>query len=339
MRKQTVLLIITFMLGAASITKASNYTKPKFGQPGDPNIQYFGRWDFSQKNEYASYWGGAYLVTNFDGTTVKLKVGNQTNYFAKIDNGPWISYISASGTINLTPQPLTTGTHHLIVAQGKDYNYEFKFDGLLLDDGAKTYRPATSDNLIEWIGDSITAGYTDPQADVSDYAWLCSDSLHCEHTQIAYPGINLVSGYPTNGMDTQYFKERCLKYPSAAEWDFQRYTPKLIVINLGTNDTNHKIADSLFQADYTAFLRKLRKKFPAAEIFAMKTFCKTKAGATAAAVKARNDAGDKAVHYIDTTGWLTVTNDFTDHTHPSVSGHMKAARHLAEILAPYLNKH
>ena len=68
----------------------------------------------------------------------------------------------------------------------------------------------------------------------------------------------------------------------------------------------------------------------------MKTFCKTKAGATSAAVKSRNDAGDPAVHYIDTTGWLTETDDFTDHTHPSIAGHIKAARHLTEILAPYL---
>ena len=332
MKTQRILIAIVLILTGLSV-----YSKPKSGELGDKNIRYFGRWDFGQKDEYASYWGGAYLTTRFSGTTIKIKVGNKTNYYAKIDNGPWISYLGASGVIDLTPQPLENGVHSLTVAQGKDYSYEFKFDGLLLDDGAKTLKPDTSPNLIEWIGDSITTGYTDAQANVSDYAWLCSDSLHCEHTQIAYPGINLVSGYPHNGMDQQYFKERSLAYPDAALWDFQRYTPKLIVINLGTNDTNHKIADSLFQKVYTDFLVKIRAKFPKAQIFAMRTFCKTKIGATSAAVKSRNDAGDQAVHYIDTTDWLTETDDFTDHTHPSIKGHIKAAKHLMEILSPYLN--
>src|SRR5258706_15985119 len=60
------------------------------GGVGDANIKYFGRWDTSSSTtQYVSDWGGAYLKVNFSGTTVKIKVGNTTNYFAKIDNGPW----------------------------------------------------------------------------------------------------------------------------------------------------------------------------------------------------------------------------------------------------------
>ena len=81
------------------------------GALGDSNIKYFGRWDFSNTTQYISYWGGAYIKVNFTGTTVKIKVGNTTNYYARIDNGPWVSYIGASGTVNLTPTPLTGGTH------------------------------------------------------------------------------------------------------------------------------------------------------------------------------------------------------------------------------------
>lgn len=310
--------------------------KEKLVAPTDAHIKYIGRWEFDNSAQYASYWGGAYLKVGFTGHHIKLKVGNRTNYYAKIDNGPWISYFNASGTIDLTPVELPGNKHTLIVAQGKDYNYEFKFEGLVLDPKGKTLPAAVEKNLIEWIGDSITTGYTDEQANVADYAWVCSDSLHCEHTQIAYPGINLVSGYPKNGMDKQYFKTRCLAFPDAQPWNFSRYTPKVIVINLGTNDTNHKVADSLFRDTYTVFLTRLRQQFPIAEIFAMKTFAKTKGEATAAAVRLRNAAGDTAVHFIDTTGWLTETSDFTDHTHPSVVGHLKAAAQLRKVLSPYI---
>jgi lysophospholipase L1-like esterase len=336
MNLKRIYTIALLLAGLHSIAKAAFLQEEKEITPNDRHISYIGRWDFTNPAEYASYWGGAYLRVGFTGRHVKLKVGNKTHYFAKIDNGPWVSYLNASGIIDLTATPLSGGKHLLSIAQGKDYSYEFKFDGLILDRKARTFTADQQPHLIEWIGDSITTGYTDEQANVSDYAWICSDSLNCEHTQIAYPGINLVSGYPKSGMDQQYFKERSLAYPDAASWDFTRYTPTVIVINLGTNDTNHKIADSLFQHVYTVFLGKLRAKFPKAEIFAMKTFAKTKGTATEAAVKDRNAAGDNAVHFIDTTGWLTEVSDFTDHTHPSVSGHMKAASYLRTILAPYL---
>jgi len=317
--------------------KEERALRKKYGEPGDPNIRYFGRWDFSDPDQFMSYWGGAYIKVNFSGTSVKIKIGNKSNYYAKIDGGPWVSYLNAEDVIDLTPVPLAAGEHTLSVAQGKDYNYVFSFEGLLLDDGAKTMAPVVSPNLIEYIGDSITTGYTDAQADVSDYAWICSENLNCEHTQIAYPGINLVCGYSSNGMSEQYFKQRSLAYLDSKSWDFAAYTPKLIVINLGTNDTNHKIPDFLFQSVYLDFLTKIRNKFPTAEIFVLKTFSGTKAIATLGAVNSRNKLGDNRVHYVDTSGWLNDKEDFNDSAHPNVKGHLKAAALLQGVLARYIS--
>jgi lysophospholipase L1-like esterase len=304
----------------------------------DPNIKYFGRWDFSNSTLYVSYWGGAYFKVKFTGTTAKVKVGNTSNFYAKIDNGPWTSYIGASGTINLTPTALSNGIHSLSVAQGKDYDYLFKFQGLVLDNGAVTSAPAVGTDLIEYIGDSITAGFTDPQANVSDYAWACSEALGTEHTQIAYPGICLVSGYTTEpGLDVGYFKLQGPNYPSSANWNFANYTAKIVVINLGTNDNNKAVPDATFQSSYTTFLNNVRSRFPNAEIFAMRTFANVKAAPTQAAVNARIAAGDSKVHYVNTNGWLTAgSSDFTDGLHPSVSGHIKVSNQLQPILAPYL---
>jgi lysophospholipase L1-like esterase len=198
-------------------------------------------------------------------------------------------------------------------------------------------------DLIEWIGDSITAGYTDAQADVSDYAWVASEALGTEHTQIAYPGIALVSGFGINsdktGMDVQYFKLQSLAFTNSLNWDFTRYTPKVAVINLGTNDAGAGVSDSLFQSDYISFLANVRAKLPNAEIFVLRCFNGSKAAPTAAAVNARNAAGDSKVQFITTDGWLTPgsgSSDFTDGTHPSVAGHMKVAAKLEPIIAPFL---
>jgi lysophospholipase L1-like esterase len=310
------------------------------GAVGDPNIKYFGRWDFtSSTTQYVSYWGGAYLRVKFTGTTVKIKVGNTSNFYAKIDNGAWTSYIGGTGTINLTPTPLASGTHTVSVAQGKDYDYVFNFQGLVLDAGATTSAPPVATDLIEWIGDSITAGYTDPQADLNDYAWVCSEAMGTEHTQIAYPGVCLVSGFSGTkpGMDGQYFKLQSAAYPSSVAWDFTKYTAKLVVINLGTNDSNDAVPAATFQSSMTTFLSSVRTKFPDAEIFVIECF---KGGImsapTIAAINARHAAGDGKVIYIDTTNWLTTT-DYTDGLHPTVAGHIKVSNLLQPILSPYLS--
>lgn len=303
----------------------------------DSNIKYFGRWDFSNPSNYVSYWGGAYLKVNFSGTTVKVKVGNTSNFYAKIDGGPWVSYFNVGGTINLTPTPLGAGTHSLVFVQGKDYDYEFDFQGLLLDPGANTSAPAQSATLIEYIGDSITGGYTDDQANVSAYAWVCSEALNTEHTQIAYPGIKLVT-LANNGMEDQYLKLKSNFTQPSANWDFSKYTPNVIVINLGTNDNNFaEEADNVFQAHYITFLQTVRSKFPNAELFVMRVFAGIRTAPTIAAVNARILAGDHKLHYINTSGWLTPgTGDFTDGIHPSVAGHIKVANLLRPVLQPYV---
>ncbi|MBO9202876.1 MULTISPECIES: SGNH/GDSL hydrolase family protein [Niastella] len=309
------------------------------GDLTDTNIKYFGRWDFSSSTRYISRWGGAYLKVRFTGTTVKIKLGNRSNYYVKIDNGPWLSYYGVTGTVNLTPTPLASGTHTLSVAQGKDYDYIFNFQGLVLDPGATTAAPPVGNDLVEWIGDSITAGYTNSQAEVSDYAWVCSEAMGTEHTQIAYPGICLVSGFTTNpGMDVGYFKLQSPNNTASPPWDFTRYTAKLVVINLGTNDNNKKVPATTFQSTMTTFLANVRAKYPGAEIFVMQCLKNgIMSTPTKAAVKARQTAGDGKVIYINTTNWVTSADYNPDGLHPSNDGHKKIANLLNPILSPYLS--
>lgn len=354
MLRNYILILLTLLLGACTPKGANDNNMLKadqlafaapatgYGSLKDTNILYFGRWDFSDSTKFNAYWGGAYIRVNFTGTTVKLQTANISNFYASIDGGPWISYKDAGGTkgvINLTPSPLSAGNHTLSIAQGKDYDYLFSFQGLILDPGATTSKPAASDYLIEYIGDSITAGYLDDQANVSDYAWICSEALGTEHTQIAYPGIALVSS-PRHGvaMDSQYFKLQPPNYSPRIAWDFSRYTPKAIVLNLGTNDSDYEDSDSTFQAVYEYLLGSIRTKFPQAEIFVLRTFLGIRAQPTAAAVAARIAAGDKKVHYVNTEGWITQsTSDYlTDNLHPSESGHLKIAGLLQAVLAPYV---
>ncbi|HEV3058850.1 MAG TPA: GDSL-type esterase/lipase family protein [Vicinamibacterales bacterium] len=312
---------------------------PGDGSLADANLKYFGRWDSSNASQRISYWGGAYIRVAFTGTTLQMKVGSTNNYYASIDGGSFIKVSNANGTVNLTPTPLTHGAHVAVVSGGKDYGYEFSFKGFVLDVGATTTAPPVHSSVIEFIGDSITSGYTDTLADISDYAWVSAERLNVEHTQIAYPGIALVTNYGLNsdktGMEQDYLKLKPLGYATNPDWPASAYTPALIVINLGTNDRSTNVPSATFQASYTTFLATLRARFPAAEIFAMRCFNGSLATETEMAVTVRMTAGDDKVHYVDTTGWLN-TSDYNDGTHPSDVGHVKITGLLLPILTPYL---
>jgi lysophospholipase L1-like esterase len=325
-------------LGAADAMAPETPARPGDGSLGDANIKYFGRWDFSNPSQFVSYWGGAYLKVAFNGTTLKINLGASTNCYVAIDGGGWVKLSNVSGSVNLTPTPLAPGAHVATISAGKDYGYEFVFKGLSLGAGA-TSLASVQPHLVEFIGDSITSGYTDTLADVSDYAWVAATSAAAEHVQVAYPGISLVDGFGLNadktGMEKSYFKLKPLGYSTNADWSAAAYTPSLIVINLGTNDASTRVPASTFQASYAAFLTTLRSRFPDAEIVAMRCFNGAMAPQTQMAVSARVSAGDQKVHYLDTTGWLSAS-DYNDGTHPSDMGQVKIAGLLEPTLISYL---
>ena len=306
------------------------------GSPGDANIKYIGRWDTSNLSNVKSYWSGAYFRVNFTGTTVSIKLAAAASIYVTID-GVTKYYSGANGTVNLTSTPLASGTHSLRVA-ARSENDTIQFQGLILSSGASTQAPAAKSKLIEFIGDSITAGCcTLTNYVLSNYAWLTGEALNADHTQIAFSGICLqdgVSCYSGNniGMSVQFFKLQTVHYTNSPAWDFNRYQADQVVINIGTNDSTTGVSDSTFQNTYTTFLQNVRAKYPNAEIYVLRTFGGYKVSPTQAAVNARISAGDTKVHYVDTTGWVT-TGDFdSDNLHPNMNGHIKIANRLQSIL-------
>ena len=333
-----VLLVSAVLVGSIVTTYSLSTATPAHaaavvGSIQDPNIKYIGRWDTtSSTTMYKSYWQATYLKTSFTGKTVKIKLAVAVNIYVSIDGGADVLYIGAKGTFNLTPTSLAAGTHTLRVAV-RSGNIEF--EGLVLDPGAKTVAPNVSSKLIEFVGDSITAGYTDTNTVLSDYAWLVGEQLHVEHTQIAQSGICLVAQGGCYGMGTQYFKMGGIHDINSPNWDFSRYQATAVVINLGTNDNGHGVSKATFQAAYTTFMRNIRAKYPHAAIFAFETLRTVYSTETQAAVHALNASGDKNVYFVNTEGWISASaGDYSaDGGHPNDQGQAKIAKKLAPIIA------
>jgi lysophospholipase L1-like esterase len=333
-----LILSLASLVSVTAPVDAARLAATGDGSPSDANIKYIGRWDTSDSTNVKSYWSGAYFSVNFTGTTLSIKLGAAVNMFAIID-GVTRYYPSANGTVNLTSTPLASGTHTLRIIARSEYD-TIQFKGLVLGSGASTQAPAAKSRLIEFIGDSITAGCcTLTNYAIQDYAWLTGEALNADHTQVAFSGICLqdaFSCYSENriGMSVQFFKLQTVHYLNSPAWDFNRYQPNQVVINLGTNDSTAGVSDSTFQSTYTTFLQNVRAKYPNAEIYVLRTFGGYKVAPTQAAVNARISAGDTKLRYVDTTGWVSTTSgDFdSDNLHPNTNGHIKIANRLQSVL-------
>lgn len=148
---------------------------------------------------------------------------------------------------------------------------------------------------IEFIGDSITCGYgvddevkehhfsTETEDATKAYAYKTAMALDADYSLVSYSGHGIVSGYTTQGkkvaaqrVPTMYeqfarsygsYNGYCV---SAEKWDFSRFVPDIIVINLGTNDNSYTGSDKELVREYTdgyiKFLKMVRENNPDAHI-------------------------------------------------------------------------
>lgn len=160
-----------------------------------------------------------------------------------------------------------------------------------------TIAPTAAKNLkLEIIGDSITCGYGVDDEDANHqfktatedftkaYAYKTAQLLDADYSAFSISGWGIFSGYTTG--DTPIKNQRLPKFykyvgfsynrfteetnPQSAEWDFGRYVPDLIVINLGTNDDSYcrgmedRCAD--YEEAYINFLKTVHEKNPTSKI-------------------------------------------------------------------------
>lgn len=332
MSKLTRALLAGLVAGAtvlSGVTAVQAVAATGDGSVTDSNISYVGRWDTTSTTAVVPNWTGGYFSTGFTGTTVRVKARDSVNFYASIDGGADVFFAAVRGTVNLTPSPLAAGTHRLRVSYRSG---DTVFLGLVLDSGARTVAMPLSTKLIEFVGDSITAGALSSKLAVTAYGWVLGERLGVRHTQIARSGYCLVAMTGCVGQSTQFFK---LGSTGTTNWDFSRYQASAVVINLGTNDIGHGVTAAAFQSSYTDFLRAIRARYPSAVLFVMETFKMRYLAETQAAVRTLNNSGDSRVRFVNTEGWLIVGTDYADGDgHPNDAGHVKIANRLAPIIGP-----
>ena len=286
-RLQCLAMSILLALGCAQ----ASTTLPINGEifkANDARIQYIGRVSVSPTGIARFNYPGVTIKARFQGTSLKMVCRPKTGFFmVSIDGAEAfkVSFDSERDSVVSLCTALPQGIHEvraMYVIEGLDRKPEFH--AFVLDKGCQLADPpALSDRTIEFIGNSITCGFgtesivaSDPYEDNTEnhwytYARIVADSLQARYHCVARSGIGVYrnAGGPKEGskdnMPWQYPYTLFNQHEEA--WDFSKYQPKLVCVNLGTNDFSSNNYDTkLYEEAYRKFLGQLREYYPGAKI-------------------------------------------------------------------------
>ncbi len=333
---------------------------PDAGPPEElSTVHFHGRWDLSTEGRALTVNSGSYVQASFDVTEVSgaivatfdtaLNQGDIPTLAWQIDGGQWQEdEIAASLTL---AQQLTQGEHDvtLIVRGMSEFQSRWSppltasttFLGFEVSGGVLLATPRPEQPKIEFLGDSITEGvamYAD-RGDKSGASWradarvayasLVGMALEADYRQVGFGRLGLLiegnGGVPVAADAFDWFFEGVPR----DDWQAD-----VVVINQGTNDGSNQNTTA-FAAAYGSLLDNVRAAYPDAQILAMRPFAGSHQASIQSEVNKRRDAGDMAISYVDTTGWLSGQH-FTDGVHPNPAGSEVVRDQLVPIIEPLL---
>lgn len=252
----------------------------------EAGIRYIGRFDFSEKLGPKFAWSASTICAKFYGTEVlaKLKSFGRNYFVVIIDNNIIVESLKlkedAEGVYTLA-ENLVEGEHEVTLVKRTEFNIGYvQFLGFNFGKG-KLLAPSKAKALkLEIIGDSISCGFGsegenenveyDPKYDNAylSYASVAARHLNAEHMIIACSGFGLIRNYGGDMENTMPTKYSLVTPESKEEWNFNNWTPQIVVINLGTNDFSDGYLPKKydFVNTYLQFVNKIHYNYPKAKI-------------------------------------------------------------------------
>jgi hypothetical protein len=260
-------------------------------------IQYEGRVIINDSSARVN-WSGSSIILNFKGSEISaiLKDIDTSNYYNVILDDKVIStiqldtfkkkYILASNLINKKHKIQLFKRTEWGKGQTNFYGFETNENATILP------KSKSKKKKIEFYGDSITCGYgnevingTDSGAGYFENNYLTYGAITARHFDaqfscIATSGIGImVSWFPTIMPDIYDLTD---PRDSNTKWDFNNYTPDVVVINLFQNDSwivnqtkneqfikkfgSQKPNEDFIIKSYENFVKSIRTKYPNASI-------------------------------------------------------------------------
>jgi lysophospholipase L1-like esterase len=252
-------------------------------------VRWIGRVDTSDTSAPRFGWTGTGFAARFSGTSIAVDLKNDDAYFfqSTIDGKKGDRFQVAKGrAIRVVASGLLEGSHTLELTRETEASYgASQFFGI--SRATLLAPPSSPGRLIEFVGDSITAGYgnlgNEPHPNYGNPS-PCPFSLDTESAYLSYGAVTAralaadasiiaVSGWGVHRSRTGDGNEvlpkvygNALGTTGAATWDF-RTRPQAVVVNLGTNDFSPGDPGSAYTTALGEFVDTVRARYPAAWIF------------------------------------------------------------------------
>jgi hypothetical protein len=260
------------------------------------SIRYTGRVKYTA-DSICVYWPGTAIEFRFRGKNASATMHDQhgENYFNVIIDGDSLHYIKLDSLKhNYTlAENLPDGEHTIQLIKRTEWDQgNTWFYGLQIHNGKFLSLSEPNKRVIEFFGNSITAGYAIEDTSGKDspkglntnsyytYAALTARHFNADYYCTVKSGIGvLVSWFPLI-MPEMY--NRLDPADSTSRWDFKKITPDVVVINLFQNDCwlvkmpdhpSFKMrfgptppTEKVIIESYRAFVEKIRLVYPKAYI-------------------------------------------------------------------------
>jgi lysophospholipase L1-like esterase len=253
--------------------------------PAAPGVRFVGRVDTSDGKGTRFEWPGVSLHARFTGASVSIDLEDTdaSELAVFVDGTEYPKIVAKAGR---QTYPLATGlaagTHELLVWRRSEANIGLsEFFGLTFaPGGALLAPPPPLARRMEIIGDSITCGYgneglpgctfsAETENSYLAYGSVAARAVGAELSTVAWSGLGMWRNYNDVGAAAKplpFYYDDALPTVTTP-WDFTRFVPDVVVINLGTNDSStHGDPGQPFTLAYVAFVHHLRTKYPSAWI-------------------------------------------------------------------------
>ncbi len=274
----SLLLLLTVQANAQNIVKGS-----------DKGVSYTGRVEASADGSVSYDWTGVYLQTDITQGYLAVEMSEAgASWHNLFIDGQWVRKFKVEGE---TPQrivlaeKLSKGTHRIRLQKctegeyGKTTIHQF----ILAKKGTMQAVPP-KERMIEVYGDSYTCGYGTESSKANDrftidtencdkaYGCIIARYFDADYALTAHSGQGMVRDWGDQkqisdvNMSTRY--TQVFDSHGTAAYAFDRYTPQLVMINLGTNDFSPVAipTDEQYVGAYLKMISTIQEKYPGVKI-------------------------------------------------------------------------
>lgn len=309
--------------------------------PNNSSLIYSGRIDLSDPFAIVWTYPGTFVRMKFKGTQLSIHVRNKhnywNNYLGVVEGDAQTKLLlpkEGEATIEIPLKTTQDNIHEVTIFKRQDACHELTILGFEIncntDEECELLEASPlPQRRIEVYGDSVSAGEVseaveyvakaDPEHNGEylnswySYAWIAARKLDAQLHDIAQGGVALLdnTGWYHEpdyiGMEQVWNKMRYNPdYGTVKEWDFSKYTPDIVIVAIGQNDSH---PDDYMKNDYEGekaknwrthyrqFLAKLRETYPDAWIICCTTLLQHDIGWDMSISQAVLDIADKKISH------------------------------------------